>query len=355
MNSDFSQVPTLLKRRLGQSSILPNGLDAFANDTRLTESRLQPRTSHSDRQPSADGLSESFASLDLAPLFDRAVPASPCQRAAASSVNALRSPTAMAVEARLPRQPNKAPAAVRTSQSSVFLPLSTNKETEWNPFQTDLHRILEQMRALQDSKQIVGFASACSGEGVSTLCSALAVLSATMQKALCQAAGVNNHAGVHGQPERYTLLLIDAQWHHPTLHALFRVPQTPGLAGLLAGARRTPVVSRISPHLHLLPCGHFAHNYLTQTEWAQFAAFLHQAATYYSHIFIDLPALTRYPAAIDLARLCQGVTLVVEAHKTSRQAIMASQNLLGKNGIPVLGAILNKRQRSLPDWLEDKF
>jgi len=82
---------------------------------------------------------------------------------------------------------------------------------------------------------------------------------------------------------------------------------------------------------------------------------LHQARAYYRHVFIDLPALTCCPAAIDLARLCQAMTLVVEAHRTSRQAIMASQNLLSQNGIPVLGAILNKRQRSLPDWLENKL
>jgi Mrp family chromosome partitioning ATPase len=222
-------------------------------------------------------------------------------------------------------------------------------------FQNELHAILEQMRTSQRTLQTIGFAGADAGAGVSTICSSLAALSAEMEKSLTWVKSKTDPNMPQAYAKPHTVLLIDAQLHHPSIHSLFGVAPAPGLAAVLAGSPISRCVQRVLPHLHILACGDFKRTYLTQTEWIKLAAIIKEAQHLYSHIFIDLPALAPYPSGIDLARLCQAVTLVVSANKTRRHSLQHARALLEKNRIPILGGILNRQEAFAPAWLDRRM
>ena len=68
----------------------------------------------------------------------------------------------------------------------------------------------------------------------------------------------------------------------------------------------------------------------------------------YSHIIFDLPPLWTDTAAIPIARAMDGVILVIEAGKTRWEVAKRAKDKLTEAGIPVMGAILNKRRYYIP-------
>jgi Mrp family chromosome partitioning ATPase len=297
-----------------------------------------------------------FKSVDLTSLF-------------ASNVDPLQIHTVLPA----PRPEHRVPAPAASAsvpvpaqpQAGMLLPspaprndrlaMYAAQQRIFSGFQNDIHTILEQMRASQRTLQIIGFAGADAGAGVSTICSSLAALSAEMEKPMTWAKGKLNSYSPHVQMKSYNVLLIDAQLHHPSIHSLFGVAPAPGLSAVLAGAPISQCIQRVLPHLHIVAGGDFKRTYLTQGEWLKLAAFIKVAQNIYSHIFIDLPALAQYPSGIDLARLCQAVTLVVAANRTRRHSLQQARALLQKNRIPVLGGILNRREGLVPEWLDQRM
>lgn len=324
---------------------------------------LQPQPQCRTRKPAAAATSPAatksqeaaralFKSVDLASLFagpadapppiQSVLPAPRPERRAVQSGEICKAKTAA--------QPQQTRAMIRTVKHSNRIARYRSQQRIMNQFQDEIHAILEHMRSSQRSLQTIGFTSVNPGEGVSTICSSLATLSAEMQKSFTWAKW---HCGDNGnQLDRpHTVLLIDAQLHHPSLHTLFGVMPSPGLAAILAGAPVSASIQKVLPHLHIVTAGDVNKTFLTQPEWVAFAAFLNEARRHYTHIFVDLPALGSYPSGIDLARLCQAVTLVVEGGKTRRQSIQQVRTLLERNKVPILGGILNRRESIVPTWL----
>ncbi len=313
---------------------------------------LKPAAAAAASTSSRGAARAQFGSVDLATLFAGPVADPRPMQSLSPAPRPERRPVANseACKAKAPAQPLQTHARIHPVKHSNRIARYRSQQRVMNQFQNEIHAILEQMRSSQRSLQTIGFASIHPGEGVSTICSALATLSAEMEKSFTWAKW---HTGRYSnQPERpHAVLLIDAQLHHPSLHTLFGVIPSPGLAAILAGAPALASIQKVTPHLHIVTAGDMNKSFLTQSEWMAFAAFLKEARRYYSHIFVDLPALGSYPSGIDLARLCQAVTLVVEAGKTRRQSIQQVRTLLERNKVAILGGILNRRESIVPPWL----
>jgi Mrp family chromosome partitioning ATPase len=71
----------------------------------------------------------------------------------------------------------------------------------------------------------------------------------------------------------------------------------------------------------------------------------------FEYVIVDAPPINQYSDAMALGQLSDGVVLILEANATRREAAMAATDGLRSSGIPILGAVLNKRTFPIPEGL----
>jgi protein-tyrosine kinase len=75
----------------------------------------------------------------------------------------------------------------------------------------------------------------------------------------------------------------------------------------------------------------------------------------FDFVIVDAPPVSRYAEVIELGKLSDGVVLIIEAGSTHRQAARTAKQKLQSLGIPILGAVLNKRTFPIPQRIYDKL
>ena len=75
----------------------------------------------------------------------------------------------------------------------------------------------------------------------------------------------------------------------------------------------------------------------------------------FDFVIVDAPPMARYADAIALGKLSDGVVMVIEAESTRREAARVAVGNLRSSGIPVLGAVLNKRTFPIPERIYHKL
>jgi hypothetical protein len=75
----------------------------------------------------------------------------------------------------------------------------------------------------------------------------------------------------------------------------------------------------------------------------------------FDYTLIDCPSLKESYEAAMLARIVDGVVLVVEADRTKRDQIRRAQKTIGMSNGKLLGLVLNKRRYLVPQWLYRMF
>lgn len=212
------------------------------------------------------------------------------------------------------------------SPSSDVSPLS---EPVQEYCETLLSRVLWSEDATALRLRVLGVTSCRRGEGVSTVASQLAVAAAT--------------------GGRLSVLLIDANLARPMVHRTFRASQSPGWSDLLGDSRKTRAAIRPSgiKRLSVLPAGMrdrrgwpYDGDDVIKTLRADFEL-----------ILFDLPAVEQTSEALRLARLLDGVFLVVEAERVRYEVAQRTRELLHRADVRLLGAVLNKRRQYVPNWL----
>jgi Mrp family chromosome partitioning ATPase len=89
----------------------------------------------------------------------------------------------------------------------------------------------------------------------------------------------------------------------------------------------------------------------TAASLERFQARLHDLRNDFGYVLIDAPPLKSSADAILLGRMADGLVVVVEANQTRREPAKRAKRLLDESGIPVLGAVLNKRVFPIPENL----
>ena len=146
------------------------------------------------------------------------------------------------------------------------------------------------------------------------------------------------------------VLLVDADLRRPRLRKVFDLPETPGLrefAEAVLNSGGAPieldryVQSAPVPDLFVMSAGASspdASNVIfTQRFEEVFAEFRKQFDT----VLVDAPPLLCVPEARVMARLADGVVLVIRAGATSVDAVMAAENYVREDGGIVIGTVLN--------------
>lgn len=143
------------------------------------------------------------------------------------------------------------------------------------------------------------------------------------------------------------VLLIDADLRRPRLHDIFDIPNNFGLRDVLDSKepieKTVPraIIKTETPGLCVMPSGSPAISVSTLLHSAQLPNLLHYLQQQFDAVFIDTPPMLHMPDARILARLADGVILVIRSGKTTRDtAQLASQRFL-EDGTQVLGTILN--------------
>jgi protein-tyrosine kinase len=203
------------------------------------------------------------------------------------------------------------------------------------PFAT-LARLFERRDNGAAALRSIGVTSTVSGEGVSTIAAHLAE----------RLAGTSMGR----------VLLVDAHLYSPSVHDVFQLEPSPGFSEAAQVAVVTPEFIRenVRPDLDVMTAGAAGAARADQIAPA-LPELLDQWLPRYERIVFDLPALDRSTLALDLAVHMDGVLMVVEAQRLSRDHVAAAKLQLQRAGAKVVGAILNKHRQPLPAWIARYF
>lgn len=138
-------------------------------------------------------------------------------------------------------------------------------------------------------------------------------------------------------------LLIDADLRRPALATRFGLASdAPGLADLMTGlAKEVDCIHSIEgQHVDVLPAGNLPAESLELLSSPRLPEILAGLAARYDRVIIDsAPAQSD---ALILARLCDGVVLVVGANQTQVSMVQSTLTRLRHVGAPLLGTVLNR-------------
>jgi capsular exopolysaccharide synthesis family protein len=151
-----------------------------------------------------------------------------------------------------------------------------------------------------------------------------------------------NLALAMAQELQRNVLLIDANLRAPSVHTLFGISRTPGLAELLAGDASVDEVLVSVPELHLtiLPAGGnapFPTELLGSTAMRRA---LDTLRSRFDRLVLDVPAVSPLADAGTVAALTDGVLMVVRAGATQRPALDRAVSAFEPN--QVVGIVLNE-------------
>jgi len=144
---------------------------------------------------------------------------------------------------------------------------------------------------------------------------------------------------------KHTVLLVDANLRHPSLHEQLGLPGSPGLSDYLT--HDTPLTELfVHPkgidHLTVLPGGHAMLNSAEMLNSPKMSRLVDELKTRYASriVIFDLPPVLNAADAMAFTPYVDATLLVVEEGKTQRKEVERAVDLL--SGTNVLGTVLNK-------------
>lgn len=176
------------------------------------------------------------------------------------------------------------------------------------------------------------FAGAVPGEGSSTVAAAFARLLA--------------------EDERLQVVLIDADLRSVE-RRLPSVDDHHGFAGVLDGHQtiEQALVGTSLPNFAIVPGGATADSPLRLCTANNLHAPLEWLRQHYHYVVIDGPPVLDSPEMVSLATQVDGIVLVVRAARTKREIVQRAIETIDKFQGRVLGAILNRQQYVIPDFI----
>ena len=143
----------------------------------------------------------------------------------------------------------------------------------------------------------------------------------------------------------YTVLLVDANLRHPSLHENLGLTGSPGLSDYLSKDTPLPellVHPRGIDHLTILPGGHAMLNSAEMLNSPKMSQLVDELRNRYASriVIFDLPPVLDAADAMAFAPYVDATLLVVEEGKTKRGEVEHAMELL--SGTNIIGTVLNK-------------
>jgi protein-tyrosine kinase len=165
---------------------------------------------------------------------------------------------------------------------------------------------------------------------------------------LCARAGLMLAGLVPGN-----VCLVDLNLRSPSLHRQLGLEKSTGVREFVRSLR--PVrefARRASPNnLWLISAGGKEVGLSDRVSPPQLRSRFFDLRSEFDYILIDVPPASSCAEAPFLCQLADGIVLVVGAHSTRRERARAALEHLETAGVPILGAVLNKRTYAIPEAL----
>jgi protein-tyrosine kinase len=141
------------------------------------------------------------------------------------------------------------------------------------------------------------------------------------------------------------VLLIDGDLRRPTLHSVFRLETTSGLADGLASTSDTKVMVRqVSTRLAVLPAGRPSSDPMAGLTSDRMKQLLDEARQSFDWVILDTPPVMLLPDAHLMTSMVDGAVLVVRAGSTPFELVRRAVEALGRSRI--VGTVLNRAEPS---------
>lgn len=140
-----------------------------------------------------------------------------------------------------------------------------------------------------------------------------------------------------------SVLLIDADLRRPTVHRVFKMGQSQGLSTYLSRqVEIDPLIHKLwVPNLSVLPCGPIPPNPAELISSERMRLLLKELGQKYDHILIDSPPLINVTDPVILSTMVDGVIMVVQAGRSTRDIVRRARQELGSVGAKIFGVVLN--------------
>ncbi|HEV2669137.1 MAG TPA: polysaccharide biosynthesis tyrosine autokinase, partial [Blastocatellia bacterium] len=140
-----------------------------------------------------------------------------------------------------------------------------------------------------------------------------------------------------------SVLLIDADLRRPAVHTAFNIPHNRGISNYLSG--HTPlddlIVKLPVPNLSVLPCGPIPPNPAELISSDRMKELLRALSQQFDHILIDSPPMVSVTDPVILSTMVDGLILVVQAGRSTRELARRARRELARVGARVFGVVLN--------------
>jgi succinoglycan biosynthesis transport protein ExoP len=139
------------------------------------------------------------------------------------------------------------------------------------------------------------------------------------------------------------VLLIDTDLRRPRIHRAFNVSGARGVTSVIVGDEKleSVVAQTDVPNLDVLPCGPIPPNPSELLHSQRFREMVEEALRRYDRVIFDSPPLVAVTDAAVLAPQLDAVLVVVQAHKTTREALGSALRQLRDVGANIVGGIFN--------------
>lgn len=191
-----------------------------------------------------------------------------------------------------------------------------------------------------DSPRVIAVTSACVEEGKTTVATNIAaILAQTNQR----------------------VLLVDGHLRRPRLHTIFGLTDDGGLLDALIGFSVPGAGGTLAlncqptglPGLFLLPAGPVSAGRMNQLYSQSLPELFAAMRSEFDTVVIDLPPLSD-PGARPLARMADGVLLVIRAARTPVENLREATLRLTQDGSILLGTVLNYSDLKIPQQKPDR-
>ena len=151
------------------------------------------------------------------------------------------------------------------------------------------------------------------------------------------------------------VLLIDADLRRPSVHEIFKLPNTAGLSDGLKHDKAMQFVE-VSSCLTMLPAGRSTSDPMAQLTSNRMKALVKDSASRYDWVILDTPPIGLLPDAQLLTGLADGAIVVIGAGSTPYTLVERVVNELGTENI--IGTVLNRIEEGSVrgnDYLRDYY
>ncbi|NNE64937.1 MAG: polysaccharide biosynthesis tyrosine autokinase [Pyrinomonadaceae bacterium] len=142
------------------------------------------------------------------------------------------------------------------------------------------------------------------------------------------------------------VLVVDGDLRRPRLHRVFNLSNGEGLSTLLSNEIERDEILDIVQHdeesnLYLLPAGPVPPNPAELIGSEQMRELLDVLEGEFTHVVLDSPPIASFTDGVLMASLVDGVILVVQSGKSSRQVVQRARQLIMDIGAKIFGVVLN--------------